>query len=154
MMNKDFLSTVRFRFNGKTLYWKLNNVSNGFLLFSFFSLTGFVFERVWFIHSVPYVQFIRLLSAIWISFACFVATFFCQFFIIFHSSQLQSILLPAEWPCIFLVHLICLHFSFVIPISTIMFVMVLIHCQLPLSFFLAHSFSLCMFYWIPGKKSI
>lgn len=38
-------------------------------------------------------------SAIWISSS--VCYNFCPFFIIFHSSQRQSLLLPAEWPCIF-----------------------------------------------------
>lgn len=89
-------------------------------------------------------QFIWLWSAIWISSSVFVVTFFCPFFIIFHSSQRQSILLPVKWPCIFLVHLICLHFFCVVSdgftIPSVSFSSVLcygfsIHCQFSFTHF-------------------
>lgn len=74
----------------------------------------YLFERLFstfiYTRSFMHVHNIRLWSAIWISSPVFVVTFFCPFFIIFHSSQRQSTLLPVKWPCIFLMHLICLHF--------------------------------------------
>lgn len=98
MMIQDFFFTVRFRFNGSTttLHWKPNLSFKWFSLpLSSLSLSAFICsEQAWYTH-------IWLWSAIWISSSVFVVTFFCPFFIIFHSSQRQSILLPVKWPCIF-----------------------------------------------------
>lgn len=70
-------------------------LSSDFLSPSPHTLSAFICsEQVWYTH-------IWLWSAIWISSSVFVVTFFCPFFIIFHSSQRQSILLPVKWPCIF-----------------------------------------------------
>lgn len=114
----DFFSPVKFRFNG-TFYWMLHIFQMNSLFFSVESL--FYLAIVWLIHSIQfieYVQFIRLdrlfglvLLFVTIFFFFFGLVSFCAHFsIIFHSRQRQSILLPAEWPCIFCVHLICLHF--------------------------------------------
>lgn len=62
-------------------------------------------DHVWLIHSIRSIY--SAWSAIWIICSCSVFCYdilahFSSFFI---RIQRQSILLPAEWPCIFLVHL-------------------------------------------------
>lgn len=106
-------------------------LSSDFLSPSPHTLSAFICsEQVWYTH-------IWLWSAIWISSSVFVVTFFCPFFIIFHSSQRQSILLPVKWPCIFFTCISYVYIFFLLLRLRLFLLRFSIHCQLCFARFLS-----------------
>lgn len=87
-------------------------------------------DHVWLIHSIRSIY--KAWSAIWIICSVFCYDIFAHFSSFFIWIQRQSILLPAEWPCIFLVHLSYVYIfspSFASSICSSVNVRVF-HCQL------------------------